>query len=198
MNQRLTDIETALLRVDGATFQRTCDEYLFCRYGADFRHITRTGTQLGKMQTTKGTPDTYVVLPSNQYILIEYTKQQTGLLKKLQDDVAKCLDSSKTGLKQTQIQRIIIIHAGKLTTDEDNTLRSGCAVLLEIIGLDALALAIHNDFRQLARRYLGIAYDTLQLQTPDEFIAEHARKAVGENNPLSNPLRYREEEYSSC
>ncbi|RIV19446.1 hypothetical protein DYU11_25455 [Fibrisoma montanum] len=146
------------------------------------------------MQTTKGTPDTYVVLPSNKYVLIEYTKQQTCLLKKLQDDVAKCLDSSKTGLKQAQIQRIIIIHASKLTTDEDNTLRSGCPVPLEIIGLDALALAIHNDFRQLARRYLDIAYDTLQLQTPVEFIAEHARKAVGENNPLSNPLRYREDE----
>lgn len=58
MKQKLTDIETALLRIDGAAFQRTCDEYLFCRYGADFRLITRTGTQPGKMQTIKGTPDT--------------------------------------------------------------------------------------------------------------------------------------------
>ncbi|MCX6215192.1 hypothetical protein [Spirosoma sp.] len=196
MRQRLTDIETALLRIDGATFQRTCDEYLFCRYGADFRHITCTGTQIGRMQTTKGTPDTYVILPNGKYVLIEYTKQQTGVLKKLQGDVAKCLNAKETGLSVDQIDRILIIHASKLTPKQQEALRKSCPkqVKLEIIGLGELALSIHNDFRQLARRYLDIAFDTLQLQTPDEFIGEHARKAVGENNPLSNPLRYREDE----
>lgn len=196
MRQKLTDIETALKRIDSATFQRLCDEYLFCRHGALYRHIIRTGTQPSKMQSVKGTPDTYIVLPTGKYVLIEYTTQQTDLVGKLQEDISKCLDINKTGLRKDQIQRIIIGYTGKLTTIQDREVRDICDVELEIIGLDELALSIHNDFPQLARRYLDISYETLQLQTPEEFIAEHIRKAVGENNPLSNPLRHRENELS--
>lgn len=196
MRQRLTDIEVALLRIDSGTFQRLSDEYLFCRYGVDFRHIIRTGTQKGKMQSVKGTPDTYVVLPNGQYVLIEYTKQQGELLKKLESDIVKCLKyAKKIGLSNTDIHRIILVHAGKkLDLKADNQLRVNCPTDLEIIGLDELALSIHNDFRQLARRYLDIPYDSLQLQTPDEFVAEQGRKSIGKNNPLSNPLRNRAED----
>ncbi len=199
MNQRLTEIEGALLRVDSATFQRLCDEYLFCQYGAEFRQITRTGTQAGKMQTVKGTPDTYVVLPSGQYVLIEYTKQQRSLAGKLHDDLAKCLDEAKTGLQPQQIDRITLAFAGRLTTEEDQALRQACprTIRLELINLDSLALAIHNDFPQLARRYLGLPGETLQLLTPDEFIAAQERKSIGENNPLSNPFLHRSDDLAS-
>ncbi|OIN59937.1 nSTAND3 domain-containing NTPase [Arsenicibacter rosenii] len=198
MNQRLTDIEEALKQIDHTNFQFLCDEYLYCRYGKDFRQITRTGTQVARIQTVKGTPDTYIVLPTGKYVLIEYTKQEKGLLKKLQEDIDKCLDTNKTSLISTDIDRILLIHTGKLSIEKDKQLRSNCPVTLELIGIDMLALSIHNDFQQLARRYLRINFGSLQLQSPDEFISEQGRKQVDKINPLENPFRGREREVNDA
>ena len=80
--------------------------------------FSRTGSQTGKQKTVKGTPDSLLLLPNGMYIFVEYSTNITAGLKKLQDDIKKCINTIKTGIAVTQIAEIILCINFNLTATE--------------------------------------------------------------------------------
>ena len=108
---KLQDIEKKLMSINEAKFQNVCDAYLFFTEH-DYPNLHRSGSQKGKQKTTKGTPDTSFQLPNGKYVLVEYTTMEkkgnkSQFVKKIETDIIKCLNEKVTGVKISQIQKII-------------------------------------------------------------------------------------------
>lgn len=105
------------------------------------------GGQAGTRKTTSGTPDTYFVLPNGKYVFVEYTTQQNSLVKKIKDDINKCLNVSKTKISHDKIEEIIYCHtSSSIKPAEDKGLKDICkkaGINLVLIGIDKLAEDIY-------------------------------------------------------
>ena len=67
MSHQLQAIENALVSINDAIFQELCDKFLYF-HNDNYSLFTRTGSQIGKQKTIKGTPDTFMMLPNGKYI----------------------------------------------------------------------------------------------------------------------------------
>lgn len=193
---KLQNIENALVTINGAVFQELCDSFLILQ-NENYSAFSRSGSQLGKQKTIKGTPDTFLLLPNGKYIFVEYSTNKTSGLSKLKNDIEKCLDAEKTGINVSLISEIILCVNFKLKTSEVEALRSMLAntrIALNIYTLDTLALEISLQHRDLALRYLQIPIDTGQIVSIEQFINEYGRAASGIATPLDNPFLHRTEE----
>lgn len=105
---KMENIEQKILQLDGGSFQRLCDGYLF-KLGHS--NIVPLGSQSGtNKKTTLGTPDSYFVLPNEKYVFVEYTTQKQNLFKKIKEDLHKCLDIHKTKISHNEIEKIMYFH----------------------------------------------------------------------------------------
>src|SRR5690554_1078375 len=104
---RLQAIENELSSINQAAFQELCDSFLVLR-NSNYSAFSRTGSQSGKQKTIKGTPDTFLLLPNGKYIFVEYSTNITAGLKKLEEDIKKCIDTNKTSVPVNQIAEIIL------------------------------------------------------------------------------------------
>ena len=91
---KFNQIENKLKELDGGTFQKLADVYL---YKKGYEQINPLGSVIGSNKVRKGTPDTFVTLSNGKYVFAEYTTQQEGLYKKLKSDLDKCFNEEKTG-----------------------------------------------------------------------------------------------------
>ena len=66
----VNSIQNAIMELEGGAFQKLFDAYLYKKY--KFENIQTLGVQTGTNKPTKGTPDSYVLLESGEYILINY------------------------------------------------------------------------------------------------------------------------------
>ena len=55
---RFNVIQNAIMELDGGTFQKLLDSYLFKKY--KLKNIHPLGVQTGSNKVTKGTPDSFV------------------------------------------------------------------------------------------------------------------------------------------
>ncbi|MBP2659524.1 MAG: hypothetical protein H6Q69_2556 [Firmicutes bacterium] len=111
-------------RLEGGAFQEFCDAYL-SRKG--YKEIFELGMQSGTMKTTTGNPDTYFKNKSGEYIFVAYTTQQSSINSKIEEDIFKCLDKSKTGVDITDIVEIICCHTSStLDAGKDKDLHQVC------------------------------------------------------------------------
>lgn len=196
MDGRLKLIEQKLIGIDSAAFQNLCDVYLSLREG-ELISISRTGTQLGKQKTVKGTPDTFFRLSNGNLRYVEYTTTDKGLLKKLKKDIDSCLDHLKTGVAKKDISKIIICYNSRTKASEDTELYEYAKekkVNIELIGLDWLAVEIYSKYLILAKDILGIPLDTGQLLPLTSFIEEYNGKGGNLSTPLDNKFLHRESE----
>ena len=99
---RLQNIENALIAINETVFQELCDCFLLLK-NKNYKTVSRTGSQIGKQKTIKGTPDTYLLLPNGKYIFVEYTTNISRGISKLEEDIKKCLDAIKTGIHLEEI-----------------------------------------------------------------------------------------------
>ena len=67
---RLQTIQNALIAINETVFQELCDSFLILR-NENYKAFSRTGSQVGKQKTTKGTPDSFLLLSNGKYIFIE-------------------------------------------------------------------------------------------------------------------------------
>lgn len=193
---RLQSIESALSQIDGAVFQNLGDSFLALR-NSNYSAFSRTGSQSGKQKTVKGTPDTFFLLPSGKYIFIEYSTNITKGLPKLQNDVKKCVDTTKTGIQLNQIAEIILCVNFNLTAAEVQTLKDllvNTRIGLTVYTLDSLAIELHLHHHDLTHEYLGLPLDTGQIVSIERFIAEYNRASKGISTPLKNTFLHREQE----
>lgn len=196
---KLQTIENALITINETLFQELCDSFLL-RKNSNYAAFSRTGSQSGKQKTIKGTPDTFLLLPNGKYIFVEYSTNITSGLKKLREDLEKCLNFTKTSIATTHIEEIIICINFNLKTSDIQSLNSvieNTNISLTVYTLDAIALELHLHHRDLAHQYLDIALDTGQVVTINKFIKEYNKASKGIATPLDNIFTRRENELSS-
>lgn len=187
----LNTIKNKLLELEGGAFQRLCDDWL---HRKGYENIN----PIGMMQTTdrvvKGTPDTLLIQKSGRYIFSEYTVQQDRLFDKVSDDIDKCLDEGKTGIKIDEISEIIVCYLGRLTSSEINQLNQKCIklnIVPTLFGLDSIAFGIKNCYPILSEEYLGLSLDTGQILSTDDFVARYGNNHL--TTPIDNKLLFQDE-----
>lgn len=193
---RLQAIENALSSINQAAFQELCDSFLALR-NSNYSAFSRIGSQSGKQKTIKGTPDTFLLLPNGKYMFVEYSTNITAGLSKLEDDVKKCIDATKTGITVNQIAEIILCVNFNLKAEEIQALKnllSNTRISLTVYTLDALAIELHLHHRDLTHQYLGLPLDTGQIVSIEKFIEEYNRASKGISTPLDNTFLHREQE----
>lgn len=190
---KITDIKRRILELAPAPFQEFCDT-LISKQG--YGKVQGYGMESGTGNTTIGNPDTYFRKENGKYVFVAYTIQKTSIFSKLREDIDKCLDTSKTGLKTEDIEEIICCHtSSNLSAGDDKALHDLCeaqGIVLTIWGIDELANQVHNRYRSLAKDYLGLNIDTNQILSVDDFVAQY--DANGMAAPLNTVFQYRENE----
>ncbi len=154
------------------------------------------GGQAGTRKTTSGTPDTYFVLPNGKYVFVEYTTQQNSLVKKIKDDINKCLNVSKTKISHDKIEEIIYCHtSSSIKPAEDKGLKDICkkaGINLVLIGIDKLAEDIYLLHPILCRDFLEISIDSNQIMDIDDFVKEYNSNRLAA--PIDTEFLFREDE----
>ena len=189
----ITDIKRRILELAPASFQEFCDT-LISKQGYGVVH--GYGMKAGTGNTTIGNPDTYFRKENEKYVFVVYTIQQTNIYTKLKEDIEKCFDVSKTGLKTANIKQMIWCHtSSNLSAGEDKELHAICEVkgiVLTIWGIDELANQVHNRYRSLAKDYLGLNIDTNQILSINDFVTQYDSNSMAA--PLNTVFQYRENE----
>lgn len=188
----ITDIKRRILELSPASFQEFCDSFL---YKEGYRYLHGYGMKSGTGNTTKGNPDTYFRNKNGKYVFVVYTITQVNIFSKIKDDIEKCLDSSKTGIDISHVEKIICCHtSSNLSAGDDKKLHDYCEdnnIELVIYGIDEIANSIYNKYQSLSKDYLGLAINTGQFLIPDEFVKQYNNKIAA---PLDTIFRYREKE----
>lgn len=193
---KVTQIQARLLELDPAGFQRLAEAYLRAE---GYHRINSFGLVLGADKVARGTPDTLITLPSGKYVFAEYTTQQTGVYGKFLEDIRKCFDETKTGIPVAQIEEVVLLHTSRMSPEEEHGLAAECgrnAVRLSIFGPGTLANDLYLKYQGLARDFLGVAVDTGQIVTLDEFVASYDKSAIA--TPLDIEFRYRDDEVTAA
>jgi hypothetical protein len=193
---RLQTIENRLMEINETVFQELCDSYLIL-HNSNYSSFTRSGSQTGKQKTTKGTPDSFFLLPDGKYIYVEYSTNISAGIKKLKEDIEKCLDTEKTGIAIKNIKEIVLCMNFNLKSKDVNQLNSlieNTDITLTLITLDLLALELHLQHRDLVHQYLDLVFDTGQIVSMKLFIEEYNKASNGIATPLDNCFMHREEE----
>jgi DNA polymerase III delta prime subunit len=196
---RLQSIQKALQEINESVFQELCDHFLAFK-NTNYTTIIRTGSAQGKQTTVKGTPDSLLMLPSGKYILVECSTNKTKGVKKLKEDIEKCIDSQKTGVPIDSIAEIIICINFNLTAKQIESLKEvikDSYIQLSIHTLDSLAIEINFQHRDLAHEYLGLPLDTGQVVSMQTFLNEYDRAAHNIATPLTNTFFHREQELTN-
>lgn len=190
---KLTDIKRRIDELDGGEFQNLCDAYLCCKgYGNGYSLGMYTGTN----KTAKGNPDTYFLTADNKYVFVMYTTQKADFFNKAIEDMKKCFDYEKTGVKGDDVAEIIYCHTyGRLSAGEDKLLRDFCrqrGTLLTLIGLDTLGNEIFLHYPIIAKELLNVTLGTGQITSLDSFVQSHDKNKM--SAPLKTTFLFREKE----
>lgn len=194
--RRLQAIENELSSINETVFQELCDSFLILR-NENFSLFSRTGSASGRQKTRVGTPDSFFLLPNGKYIFVEHSTNITSGVKKLKDDLEKCLDMEKTGIPSSVIAEIIFCINFNLNTKETKELSDlleGTTISLTVYSLDFLAIELHLNHRDLVHHYLGLPFDSGQIVSITKFVDEYNRASNGIATPLDNMFVHREEE----
>lgn len=192
---KLDQIQKALKGIDQGKLQKLGDLY-FSRKLKNVKKIKSKGSVVGEEKTRKGTPDTLITLNNGKYIFIEYTAQQTGHLRKLSNDLKSCFNEKKTGIPISEIEKIILACSSDLQDkDKIKLIKKGqdknCVI--DFLELTDFSFELHQEeFRYLAKEYLGVELDTGQILTLVDFIKEYQKNKFA--TPLDNKFYFREKE----
>ena len=184
------DIKIAIGKLEPGKFQNMCNKIL---YSKGYENINQLGSQNESDRTTAGTPDTFI-LHEGKFILVEYTVQKQQLFDKIDEDIDKCLKK----IKQCDIKngKIIYFHtSSNLQLEQFKALIEKCekeGVNLEIYNIDMIANLLRYKYPLIAKEYLGIEPDTLQLLSIGDFLQEY--NSAPSSVKINKNLLYREVE----
>lgn len=196
MSLRLQLIEAKLLSINSAEFQNLCDAYLKLNE-EQVLSFNKHGSQFGKQKTTVGTPDTSLRTNNGGLLFVEHTTKAEGLVDKIKGDIDSCTDEKKTEVSIDEISKIIICTNSKLNAAQETEIFQHARskkVMVQIIGLDTLAQDICYKHLILAKEHLGVALDTGQILSIEDFIAEYNNKGGSLSTPLDNEFLNRQTE----
>lgn len=189
---KINQIEKGLLELSGGAFQKLADAYL---HKNGYEQINPLGSVIGSDKTRTGTPDTLIPLPNNKYVFAEYTTQEQNVYDKIEGDLNKCLDETKTGVPVDKIDEVVFCHTSVLTGEKENKLAQICQarnVNLSIFGIGRISFDLYQKYPRLARDFLGVEVDTGQILSIDEFVAAYDKNKLA--TKLSTAFHFRGEE----
>ena len=189
-------ISQKIRQLDAGAFQKLCDAILKKEYSGQF---VSYGSHADSNKTTKGTPDSYIALPSEEYIFIEYTTQSNNLVDKIKADIQKCLDTETTNVPVEKIVEIIYCHTStNVSPGHDLKLKKMCedhGITLTIFGIDQIAEKLYRSHREIAQDHLGIPFGTNQIMEYQQFIQRYDANALAA--PLCTDFQFRKKEIES-
>ncbi len=189
---KLNQIQNALKELDGGKFQKLCDSYL---QEKGYANLNPIGSVFGSDKVRKGTPDSAVRNASGKLTFVEYTTQQDNLTAKLSSDIKKCLDETKTGIQNSDIEEIILCHSGRLTPQEEQSLHKKVeesGVKLKIYGIEGISFDLYRHFPGITKDFLGVSVDTGQILAPNDFVSGYGKSQY--STPLDTEFHFREKE----
>ena len=194
---RYQSIENGLREINETVFQELCDKFLVLR-NENYAAFSRIGSQSGKQKTVRGTPDSFFLLSNGNYLYVEVTTNMSDK-NKLANDIRACFDPEKTRIPIEKIQEIVLCFNfnidQKQTEELNQTARSfKDNVKVSYWSLDALAMELHLQHRDLVHEYLGLPFDTGQIVSIASFVSEYHRAAQAIATPLDNEFVHREKE----
>jgi len=178
---KISQIEAELKTMEQGIFQKLCNAFLYMKFGIPPKS---EGSAKGVDKTKTGTPDSFLVLPTDNFAFIEYTTQQTGLGKKFLDDLEKNFDEEKTGVPLHKIEKVLLCYNSQLSPKETNKIIEFCSSYntnVEFIDLDLLKFELYY-YPKLAKDFLNVEPDTEQILRPDDFIKELENKGTSQTN----------------
>ena len=190
----LQEVENAIKAMNQAAFQELGDLFMISK-NRDYSAFICTGSQYGKQKTTKGTPDTFILTHDGEYIMVEYSTNETKKEKKLIEDFEKCL--TEKGIEKSKLNSIILFANYKLNKEEVITIQKYAEETHtphQIYDGGCLARELIINHKNLVFSCLGIPVDTGQIVSVDSFVHEYDNAAGAIAAPLSNPFLYREQE----
>ena len=176
-------------KLEGGRFQNMCNQILD-EMGYKIHPL---GSHDESDKTTPGTPDTFF-LKDDCYTLVEYTTQENRIFQKIKDDVVKCINK----IKECKIEKGKIIEfytSSNLKIEEFKELNDLCSsnnIILEIYNINMIANVLRKEYPLIAKEYLGIEVDTLQVLSPKEYMKEYNMKRCSVK--INDELLYRDEE----
>ena len=176
-------------KLEGGRFQNMCNQILD-EMGYKIHPL---GSHDESDKTTPGTPDTFF-LKDDCYTLVEYTTQEDRIFQKIKDDVKKCINK----IQECKIEKSQIIEfytSSNLKIEEFKELNDLCSsnnIILEIYNVDRIANSLRKEYPLIAKEYLDIEVDTLQVLSPIEYIKEYNMKKGSVK--INDELLYREDE----
>ena len=176
-------------KLEGGRFQNLCNQILV---EMGFK-IHPLGSHDTSDKTTPGTPDTFF-LKDDYYTLVEYTTQEDGVFQKIKGDVEKCINK----IKECKIEKGKIIEfytSSNLKIEQFKELTDLCLlnnIILEIYNIDMIANMLRREYPLIAKEYLDIAVDTLQVLSPMEYMKEYNKKKGSVK--INDELLYRDNE----
>ena len=143
----VSEIESAIQRLEGGAYQKLMDSYLCKRYGLQDKFIWFSDRVLAR--TVKGTPDTYAELPNGKYVYVMYGTH-IDADRKLSDDLSKCMaEITKIGF-ENKVEKIICCHTAthmsNVTYEKLNALYDN----LEILGITETAHDLLYKYPEIA------------------------------------------------
>ncbi|MCX6141856.1 MAG: hypothetical protein NTZ35_01415 [Ignavibacteriales bacterium] len=189
---KLNQIQNRLKELDGAAFQKLADAYLR-RKG--YERINPMGSVVGADRVRQGTPDTFIPLANGKYVFAEHTVQKDRLLEKLESDLDKCFNESKTGVPVGKIEEIVFCYASELTLPEVESLGKACrgeGVNLSLFGVGPMSFDLYQKYPGLAKDFLGIEIDTGQIVTQEEFVTWYNANLLAA--PIDTTFHFRDAE----
>lgn len=199
----LSSIKERLINFNDSEFQELCDCFLSLRHRG-YKAYARSGAHDSKQKTTRGTPDSFFLMPNGRYLFVESTTMEhkgNRLLKKLKDDISSCLNEDKTGVPRIKIQEIILCYNSNLTARELEDVNSD---VNNIMGknpmhysLNSLASEIFLHHKNLAHDYLGLPLDSGQVVSVEKFVEEYDNGKQKLATPLAGAFLHRSKELES-
>lgn len=198
---KIQHIAERLTQINGDIFQELCDSFLALR-NSNYKAFIRSGSLATKQKSKKGTPDSFFLLPNGSYLFLEATTQQDKLYEKLEQDIRKCMDESKTGIPKFKVREVALCFNSDLSTSEVEQLSNLVTsyethTALSIYGLSRLSSEISLHHQNLAKDYLGLSLDTGQVVSFKKFVKSHNNSAQKIATPLDNKFLHREPELNS-
>ena len=189
---RVNVIQSKILELDGGTYQKLLDAYLYVKY--KFTNIQPLGVQTGTNKPTKGIPDSYVYTDSDKYVLICYGSVRELPADKIKKDILDCFNKSKLCLPESKIEKIICgftssnIHIEEfedlLTTVKDK------GIEVELVSIGTLSHDLAWVYPNIAMDYLGVPIDTHQIFDIEDFVEVYDKN--GMSSPLDTKFFFRE------
>lgn len=182
----INTIENKIKELSGGEFQKLGDAFLAKKF-PDYKLIA-LGSQEGTNKTTRGIPDTYLVLPNGKQIFVMYGTHSNAS-KKIAEDIKSAKEKiEELGLGTEQIEKIICCHTSSNIGPEKKKKfeEEASPFELELIGINEIANTLYHKagYQYIAKDILGVSESTDQVWDIESFVKIHDQSKT--NAPISN------------